>query len=81
MAVDRIHPLRLPGTEPGLLRTMTDVRSYTRIRNGEEEIVREHQRGDAGYSERSATNYKRVTDVSAVEAAKARLRAKGIEIA
>ena len=60
---------------------MTEVRSYVRIRNGQEEEVREHQRNDAGFSERSATNYKQITDVSAVEAAKARLRAKGIDIA
>lgn len=59
---------------------MTEVRSYTRFRNGEEEIVRAHDRNAPGYSEKSATAYRSIKDSDAVAAAKARLAAKGIII-
>ena len=58
----------------------TEVREFSRIRNGQEELVRAHTRGLPGHSERSATNYKRITGHGAVAAAKARLAAKGIII-
>ena len=58
---------------------MTEVREYTRVRNGEVEFVQAHDRnnrGDGG----NTTRYHQIKDVSAVEAAKARLLAKGIII-
>ena len=60
---------------------MTEVQGFYRIRNGQEEFVREHLRGAPTFgTERSATNYKTIHGTSAVEAAKARLAAKGIII-
>ena len=60
---------------------MTEVQSFYRIRNGQEEFVREHLRGAPTFgTERSATNYRSIKSTSAVEAAKARLAAKGYTI-
>ena len=59
---------------------MTEVREYIRIRNGEEEIVRAHDRNTPGFSEKSATRYRVIQGADAVAAAKARLAAKGIII-
>lgn len=59
---------------------MTEVREYTRFRNGEEEVVRAHDRNAPGYSEKSATRYRSIKDSDAVAAAKTRLAAKGIII-
>ena len=59
---------------------MTEVRSFCRIRNGQEEIVRSHFRNAPGFSEKSATAYRSIKGVDAVAAAKARLAAKGITV-
>lgn len=57
---------------------MTEVREYTRVRNGEVEVVQAHDRNDRGMS--SSSCYYQIKDADAVEAAKARLRAKGVNI-
>ena len=57
---------------------MTEVREYTRVRNGEVETVQAHDRNDHGMI--SQHGYHQIIGVNAVEEAKARLRAKGIEI-
>lgn len=59
---------------------MTEVQAYTRWRNGEEEVVRAHNRNAPGFSEKSATAYRTIKSSDAVAAAKARLAAKGIII-
>ena len=59
---------------------MTEVRAFTRIRNGQEEEVRAHQRNAPGFSEKSSTAYRSIQSTDAVAAAKARLAAKGIII-
>ena len=59
---------------------MTEVKSFRRIRNGQEEVVRAHTRGKRGHGEKSATQYKRIVGREAVEAALERLAAKGIRI-
>ena len=59
---------------------MTEVRSFHRIRNGQEEVVRAHMRGARHQGEKSSTYYKRTISSDAVAAAKARLAAKGILI-
>jgi len=57
---------------------MTEVTSFYRIRNGQEEFVREHLRGAPTFGqERSSTNIKRIHSAEAVLAARARLAAKG----
>ena len=59
---------------------MTEVQAYVRIRNGQEEQVRAHDRNAPGFSEKSATAYRSIQSTDAVAAAKARLAAKGIII-
>ena len=70
-----LFPTSIPHTP---INTMTEVTSFYRIRNGQEEFVREHLRGAPHFTgERSSTNIRRIHSSEAVLAARARLAAKG----